>query len=309
MKALNKKAGFLMLASLIMTGTQALAQLSPLGAMYYQNQYVNNPAYAGLDKGLRLDLGVKIQDSKLPGAPKTQFLTGAYALTDRAGFGLNINAEQIGLIKQIRTVATYAYHLPLNANDDKISFGLSLGFTDQMIDFNSLNGSANDASIGNFNQRQTYIDGDFGILYRRKGFSLEAALPNISNFFRDKENVSTVANLARYYAAASYQFSLPGASGITLEPKLAYRSVQGFKDIFDFGTNIKFVDQKLSLFGLYHSTQSATVGVGAKVTDNLAMNFMYTSATAVLAGESSGSYEVNLRLNLFGPKKATKLSN
>ncbi len=274
------------------------AQLNPLATMYFQNQYVNNPAYAGTDKDLRLDAGIRLQDNRMPGAPKTQFITATYALTDKAGLGFNLNAEQVGLIKKVRTVATYAYHLPLNA-EDRISFGLSLGFTDQLVDYNTINGQVNDGTLGNFNQRETYVDGDFGVRYKRKQFTLEGAIPNLSNFYRDKAKTGSAANLARYYAAASYQYYL---AGTVLEPKIAFRAVDGFKDIFDVGLNVRFVDDKLNLFGLYHTSQSATFGIAAKLASNMSMNFMYTSATAVLAGESSGSYEINLRLDLFKKK-------
>lgn len=299
---LNSMKVFLLSVALTAAASNLKAQLNPLGTMYFQNQYVNNPAYAGTDKDLRLDAGVRLQDSRMPGAPKTQFITATYALNDKAGLGFNLNAEQVGLIKKIRTVATYAYHLPLNA-EDKISFGLSLGFTDQLVDYNAINGQVNDGTIGNFNQRETYADGDFGVRYKHKQFVLEGAVPNLSNFFRDKVKTGGAANLARYYAAASYQYQLSGTNSTVLEPKLAFRAVDGFKDIFDLGLNVRFIDDKLNIFGLYHTSQSATFGLAAKLTANMAMNFMYTSATAVLAGESSGSYEINLRLNLFKKNK------
>ncbi len=301
MKMLNSIKFSLLSVALVAAASYSKAQLSPLGTMYFQNQYVNNPAYAGTDKDLRLDAGVRLQDSRMPGSPKIQFITATYALSDKAGLGFNLNAEQIGLIKKVRSVATYAYHLPLNT-EDKLSFGLSLGFTDQVVDYNMIDGQTNDGTLGNFNQRDTYVDGDFGIRYKHKQFTLEGAIPNLSNFYRDKTKTGSVSNLARYYAAASYQYDLSGTNGTILEPKLAFRAVDGFKDIFDLGLNVRFIDDKLNIFGLYHTSQSATLGIAAKLTANMSMNFMYTSATAVLAGESSGSYEINLRLDLFKRK-------
>lgn len=301
MKMLNRIKVSLLSVVLVATASHSKAQLNPLGTMYFQNQYVNNPAYAGTDKDLRLDAGVKLQDSRMPGSPKIQFITATYALSEKAGLGFNLNAEQVGLIKKVRSVATYAYHLPINA-EDRISFGLSLGFTDQLVDYNLIDGQGNDATLGNFNQRDTYVDGDFGIRYQRKQFTLEGAIPNLSNFFRDKAATGSVSNLARYYAAASYQYHLPSANGTILEPKLAFRAVDGFKDILDLGLNVRLVDDKLNIFGLYHTSQSATFGIAAKLISSMSMNFMYTSATAVLAGESSGSYEINLRLNLYKKK-------
>lgn len=305
MKKLNVIGKCLMLVIASFSSKQLYAQLAPFGAMYYQNQYINNPAYAGLNEGLEFDGGIRIQDNNLPGAPKTQFLTGKYSLNGKAGIGLNLNTEQVGLIKKVRTVASYAYHLPLNAENNKISFGLSLGFTDESVDFRMLSGEQNDAMLGNFNQRETYIDGDFGMLYQYKNLNFEGALLNISQLLRDKNEMNaSSANVAKYYFAGSYKIPLSTKNtDVVFEPKLAYRVIQGFDDIIDVGTNIRLMDQKLSVFGIYHSSQSTTIGLGARLIDNLNMNLMYTSATAVLATESSGSFEVNLKFRILKTKK------
>lgn len=293
----------LMLVAAVLSCSQLYGQLSPFGAMYYSNQYINNPAHAGTSNGLVVDAGLRVQDSNLPGAPKTQFLTGSYALNDKAGIGLNLNSEQVGLIRKIRTVASFAYHLPLSSSYNKISFGLSLGLTDQLIDYSLMDGSQNDISLGNFNQRQTYADGDFGIKYTGKGLNVEAALLNISDYLRDNKQVNGVANVAKYYLAGSYKFQLSQyGESFSVEPKIAYRVVKGNKDILDFGTNVGVVDNKLNFFGIYHSSQNATLGLGASLLENLAMNFMYTSATAVLANESTGSFEINLKLKLLNKR-------
>lgn len=304
MKRINVLVKCIVLITAFLSSKHLHAQLSPFGAMYYQNQYINNPAYAGIEAGLVLDGGIRMQDSNMPGAPKTQFLTARYAMSDKAGIGLNLNTEQVGLIKKVRTVASYAYHLPLSSENNTISFGLSLGFMDQMIDQNLLSGEHNDSYLNDFNQRETYVDGDFGMLYRYKNLSVEGAVLNINHYIRDKEDQRTVANVAKFYFASSYKINLSAKhAGTIIEPKLAYRVVDGFKDIIDFGTNLHLLDQKLNLFGVYHSSQSTTLGLGVRLIENLYTNVMYTTATAVLASESRGSFEINLKYKILNKKK------
>ena len=74
------------------------AQLNPLGQAYFQNQYLANPAMAGLGEGLRVNAGYRQQWTSMPGSPSTQFLTGDYGFKNRVGLGANIYHEKAGLL-------------------------------------------------------------------------------------------------------------------------------------------------------------------------------------------------------------------
>src|SRR5215217_5075345 len=121
-KFIKMKRYIMALLVLGMVSADANAQLAPLGAMYYHNQYLNNPAFAGIGKGLEVDLGYRQQWSTIPGSPKVQVLTGSYAMTPKAGLGLNVYNDQTGLFKRTRVMGSYAYHLPLSSKNDKLSF-------------------------------------------------------------------------------------------------------------------------------------------------------------------------------------------
>lgn len=65
------------------------AQLNPMSAQYFNNQYLGNPAMAGMG-GLNLNMGVRKQWSTIPGSPSTQSLSADYAMSNKAGLGLNL---------------------------------------------------------------------------------------------------------------------------------------------------------------------------------------------------------------------------
>lgn len=287
-----------LLVSGMVCGT-ANAQLAPLGAMYFQNQYLNNPAFAGKHQGLELDLGYRQQWSNMPGSPKIQSLTGSYAMTSRAGLGLNINNDQTGLYKRTRIMGTYAYHLPLSAGSDKLSFGVSVGLMDERIDYNILDGDVDDPSARNFNQRDKYLDGDFGVAYTSNKLNVQASMPNLRNTLGFNKDDDRVVNDARYFVAASYKLRLSENQGVGLEPKVAFRSVRGFDNIFDMGANFTFVEDKIGLMGMYHTNKSTSFGFIAKVSKTFDLMGVYTSNTAALAGQTNGSFEVNMKINLF----------
>src|SRR5690606_5521479 len=108
---------------------QGRAQLNPLGAQFYGNQYLGNPAMAGITGGLDLGLNVRRQWSKLPGGPTTQAVTAEYGF-ERVGLGFNASNEKAGLLRRTRAMATYAYHLPI-AETHQLHFGISMGIMDE----------------------------------------------------------------------------------------------------------------------------------------------------------------------------------
>jgi type IX secretion system PorP/SprF family membrane protein len=219
----------------------ASAQLNPMGALYFQNQYLANPALAGMKEGLSLNAGYRKQWSSIPGSPAEQTITADYAITGKAGVGLNVYNDKAGLYKRTRSVASYAYHLSLNDagafGDDQrqLSFGLSVGFMNERVSAEDVNGDPNDAEVSLYNQRSTYIDGDFGMAYTSNKLSVQAALPNLKSLLKKDRNSNSV-DRSLFYSAVSYKLDLN--SGIGLEPKLAYRGVKGFNNIIDAGANL-----------------------------------------------------------------------
>ncbi|WP_207428049.1 PorP/SprF family type IX secretion system membrane protein [Pedobacter sp. SYSU D00535] len=312
MKTLNtiqkliSKAGSLSLLLLAgLTANEANAQLNPLGATYYQNPYILNPAMAGTEQGVQLDLAARQQWSVLPGAPKTQSITAVYGSGKKTGLGLNLYNDEAGLIKNTRVSASYAYHLPLNSEGQHLSFGVSLGLMYERIMNDQMDGDQNDLSVSRFQQRETFLDGDFGAAYVGSRLTAQFALPNLKSFFQQEEaQGSQLVDRSGYFASLSYKFSFPNAvDGLGLEPTFRYRDIKGLDNIMDIGTNITLAKEQVNVLMLYHTTQSMSVGMGVKATPAIRIHGMYTSGTADLAGNTNGNFELNLKLNLSKLKK------
>lgn len=299
-KFIKMKRYIMALIVLGMVSAAANAQLAPLGAMYYHNQYLNNPAFAGITKGLEVDLGYRQQWSTIPGSPKVQVLTGSYAMAPRAGLGLNVYNDQTGLFKRTRIMGSYAYHLPISSKNDKLSFGLSLGYMDEMVDQGMMEGDPNDPSTRNFNERKQYVDGDFGVAYTGGRLRLQAAMPNLGNSLGFSEDGEQLVNEARFFAAASYKITLSESEGMGLEPKVAFRGIKGMDNIFDMGANFTFVGEKIGLMAMYHSTKSTSFGFNANLSKTFGLMGIYGSNTGDMAGQTNGTFELNLKINLLG---------
>lgn len=294
MKKISFSLGLMLFLSLL--SKESYGQLNPLASQYFINPYLGNPAYAGIDSGLNLALAYRRLWSDIPGTPEVQNLTATYG-KKRAGLGLNINFDRAGLQRQTRVVASYAYHLPVGGNGEKLNFGASLGFMNQRLANSEVKGDPNDPLAQQYNDRETYVDGDFGIAYTSERLKLEAALPNLNSLL--KRSSIKLADVPTFYAAASYSLVLMGElDGIVLEPKLAYRGVKGFDNILDLGTSLALANRQVVLMGMYHSSKSASFGIGLDYKRKYLISGTYTTQTSALSSYTNGSFELALRLHL-----------
>lgn len=292
---------FARLAVLILFITMALksqAQLNPLNLMYYQNRYLLNPAFAGINKGLEINAAYQQQWNGIPGAPKTARLTGDYAATERVGLGLNISDDQLGVLRTTRIVGSYAYHIRLNdADDQHLHFGLSLGVNDSRVDRNKVSGDLSDIQISQYNQLKPYLDGDFGIAYTDKYLMISGTLPNLNTTILKTSDNRFSANQLLFVGAVAYKFNIPSDYNITLEPLVAYRVVKGFNNIFEGGVNLAF-NYGINFQAIYHSNQNMSTGVGLEL-NRTKFLFNYNFETGSLSNYTNGGLELGMRFHAF----------
>ncbi|MES2417297.1 MAG: PorP/SprF family type IX secretion system membrane protein [Bacteroidota bacterium] len=283
---------------LLSTLSSVKAQLNPLSSQYYLNPYLGNPAMAGTDTTLTVFVTHRKAFMNFPGSPITQNVSAAYGFK-KVGLGINVNVEKAGLQRQTRAMGTFSYHLPLNAANDRLHFGLSFGMMTQSLATDEINGNPSDILVGEYNNRETYLDGDFGIAFTHNRFSVEAALPNLKNFFT-KDKIK-VADVPTFYSAVSYKIPLSAESTkyeIELEPKVAYRGIKGFDNIWDGGVQLAFNKRQICLTGLYHSNQSTTLGLALLVKSKYTISGLYSTQSKALSDHTSGGFEINLGIRL-----------
>ena len=273
------------------------AQLNPLAAQYFINPYLANPAMAGIDKGLQINLHYSKQTGDVPGSPVNQSLTLAYGTEGKVGLGLNVTNDKAGLFNNTRIAGTYAYHLPI-AENQQISFGLSLGVMTEKLNEGAIIGDIYDPAIRYFADRELTIDGDFGIAYLRDDLTLQAALPNLRGLLKNNQNFDD-ADRSRYFASAGYKLRFKDMPAIMfVEPKLAYRGIKGYDGIWDAGLNMALVNNWFNVMSLYHSTKSATFGFGLNYKSSATISFMYTTETSAQKAFGNNEFEMGLKLSL-----------
>ncbi|MBB5438122.1 type IX secretion system PorP/SprF family membrane protein [Pedobacter sp. AK017] len=288
---------FFILLFITLPYLKSWAQLNPMSAVYYQNQYLANPAMAGLQQRLTLNAGIRQQFSTMPGAPVTQFITADYGFAGKSALGLQVYNDRAGLLKRTRAAASFAYHLPLDADSKNLSFGLALSFADDDINLADLRGDADDLDVYGVNQRETYLDADFGMAYRSDNLQIQGAVTNMKRLL--KKDTYHASDMPVFFSAVSYRIP---TSFAMVEPKVVYRGVKGYDNLLDAGVNLEFrspAASKVNVLALYHSAGSATFGIGVNWNNTLAINGMYTTNTSPLQGYTSGDYEIGISYSFF----------
>lgn len=276
------------------------AHVAPLAMQYFQNQYLANPAMAGIDTGLHVNLAYRKLWSGIPGSPVTKALTADYRAFRRVGFGVQVNHESAGLLSSTRVAGSYAYHLPLNhSGNSALHFGISAVFYAKYLDSKALNGDPNDPSIGEFNRRDNYFESDFGMAWTYNGFTLQGALPDMISLVQNKKE-DKLAGRNVFFGAAAYRFEFPESRQInSIEPKVCLRGIQDDKSIVDIGANITGLNNWVNLFGLYHTSGNFTAGVGVHYKATASLQVAYTSQTSGLRNYADGGFQVSARIGLL----------
>lgn len=270
------------------------AQIKPMAAIFYQNQYLANPAMAGLEKGAFFNLSYRKQLNSVSGALTEQTLTGAYGFS-KAAVGLNIYNEKAGLLKRTRVVGSYAYHLPLDM-DQKLHFGISVGMLSEKVDNSFIKGDATDVNVSRFNDRNANIDGDFGIAYTFRGLTIQGAVSDLNNFINAEK--TDLVNYATFFSALSYKFYTGKEIGaVGIEPKLCFRGIKKADGILDAGVNVSFAQERFNILGMYHSAKNATFGFGINY-KKLTISGIYSSVPSAFRGYTDGDFELGLGIRL-----------
>ncbi|RKR82286.1 type IX secretion system PorP/SprF family membrane protein [Mucilaginibacter gracilis] len=301
MRSQNIKALHLVIGVLCMLGaTQgAKAQLTGFHSGYFQNEYLTNPAMAGMEKGLNLNLGYQQQWNTVPGGPKLQNATADFGAGNNVGLGINLNADQAGLLSRTRVMGTFAYHLPISGDGDKLNFGLSLGITSNHLDYSKIVGDASDIQAANYNNRGAYVDGDFGLSYTNKALTLQGSLPNLKSIFSQADGEDLEIDRATFFTAASYKITFDNPyNKLIVEPKVAYRGVKGFDNIFDGGVDLLMPTNHFDISTVYHTNKTITFGAGLDL-PTMGLLFAYTNNTGAVSAYAPNTFELGIKFKLF----------
>jgi len=300
---------------------ESRAQQDPQFSQYILNQFVYNPAYAGMDNALSATAHLRTQWVGITGQPFIQNISVHSPVSLlHGGAGLQVLNEQEGAMRV--TSVSLAYSYIHKSRIGKFSFGVNGGVTQLNLDGSKLRApdgnyennliEHNDPLLPSVSVSGLAPDFAAGFFFSSNkvniGLSSTHLIPMEINL--DGGGGNLAMNLVRqYYFQTSYLAKL--GKTFALRPSVYLKSngdnLQGeadaifsFNDFFWIGGGVR---------GYNDNTQDAIIGMtGINVGDNLRIGYSYDYTISSLSAASNGSHEVviNYRVNLIKPAKPGK---
>ena len=231
----------------VLFGLNTFAQQEPLFTQYYVNDMVINPAISGSKVYNPLTIQTRQQWLGFEGAPLSTNISYHGTLIDqgRSAMGGYFMFDKATPALQANLHLNYAYHVPLNYNDVKLSFGLGAKLMYHNIDFNKEDlPSGSDPAFSAKSYDKTLADASSGVYFYGKEFYVGFSMSNMfQSSFNNEVQRSPYLNSAyrNHYVMAAYKFQVIN-NDWKLEPSILVRKMQYQKSLTDITTRIIFLE-------------------------------------------------------------------
>lgn len=329
MKEIARFLFWLSLAFAVTPFKFAAAQQKPQFTQYILNNYIVNPALAGIENYIDVKASHRQQWKGLDGSPETNYLslhfplgkknekttatsfnmtgTGMYVHNYREdyaasephhGLGFIFMDDKAGQLKQISGSLTYAYHMGLSSRIN-IALGIGIGFLKTGLNATTLD-PENDDDPALVAAQSGKIAPDLNIgfwMYDYNyfiGASVQQLLPQKTTI-HGNDNFTNRKTVPHYFATAGYKFWL--TDNISLIPSLMAKMAQPAPLSVDFNAKLAFKD-KFWVGGSYRSAKVYSGILGFNISSLLHISYAYDFTRSQLNTVSDGTQEIMLGLTL-----------
>jgi len=307
-----------------------VAQQRPQYSQYVFNNYLLNPAVAGIENYTDVRAGYRSQWTGLLGAPVTSYITinaplgkdflegdatafpanggenpssrlytqNYMAAEPHHGIGLMIVTDKAGPITQTNIDATYAYHLGLTERLN-LAVGVSAGFerinlnTSQVTLENSF-----DPAITNGIGSQWKPDLGVGVWAYSFNYYIGASVQQIlpqNLYFSTTNSINKSKTVPHYFLTGGVKVFL--SDDLTLLPSVLVKVINPVPVTFDINMKLSFQD-KFWIGGAYRRDDSFGVLAGFNLSSFLNVGYSYDITTSALNTVSNGTHEIVLGIML-----------
>src|SRR5690606_22236330 len=298
---------YLIFTGIILYSVKGMSQQDPLYTQYMYNMSVINPAYATDNPGM-LNLGgiYRSQWVGIDGAPSTASFFAHTPESERVELGLSIVHDEIGdWIKENNITADFAYVLPLDDNNNKLSFGIKAGLSTFNSDLSRV--ETNELNDPAFAQDLNEIFPVFGVgaFWFGEKYYVGLSAPNLftAKHLENEQGLTAIGEEnIHYFLTGGYVFDLN--QDFKLKPAFMVRGVEGAPLSADITANVLMYNRLEAGVG-YRFGDSVTGLVNFAVTPGLRIGYAYDHTLSNLGRYNDGTHEFLLLfdLDLFGLSK------
>jgi len=305
---------------------QVQAQQRPYYTQYIMNNYIINPAVAGIENYTDVKLSHRLQWIGLQDAPVTTYFTihgplhksnydvetattfhasgqnprgQAYwqeytKAEPHAGVGMTILNDRTGPLNRFAAYGTYAYHLGI-APHTSLSLGVSAGVTQLSLNSDKLNfATPVDPAVGASGILNTLKpDISAGVwLYSRDyfiGLSAQQIIPEQIAFSNNTVALQNGKLVPHLFLTAGYRTFI--SEDVSFLPSIQIRYINPLPIGFDF--NVKFQYRDIIWAGASYRYQDGFAGMlGVNLNHSINIGYSYDVTTSRLNTVSKGTHEI-----------------
>ena len=302
------------IAALSLLSYKGFAQQDSQYSQYFLNNYIVNPAVAGLDDFTEVKLSARAQWVGLADAPNSAYVSATTPLDKvhtkmskqrkqqgHNAVGGSVMAQNTGPLSLYSAYGSYAYHLPIG-HGFMLSGGIALGVKEFTVDKSKLitgddpGAAVSDATLAG---SLTVIkpDGTLGLfLYNQRFYAGLSSAQIFGNKLKLAGTTQDNSQLNRHYFLCSgYRFTLNYDWDFT--PSVMVKYVENAPVQVDI--NGKFKYQNLFwVGGSYRKLDSFSAFAGVIINNMFEIGYCYDLTTSALRKYSYGSHEILLGLRI-----------
>ena len=303
MKIIKMKRISILIFAICFAGALKAQQL-PQITQYMNNNYVINPAVAGMYDYYQVNTTIRNQWAGMNEGPRTSVISIYGKHSNNVGLGGTVYNDITGPTSRIGGSASYTYAFQLTQKI-KLSLALQGGFTQfKIIKDNIPVKDQNDPLMLGGNVVRTLPDATFGLNVSGNKWYIGAAIPQLlsselklmdDDFARIYDTTSQNGKLASHiYVLGAYTYDINPA--ISIEPSIFLKSVAGAKTQIDFG--IKSEYKEMIWVGMNYKMNndlsSLAALLGYNINERFNIGYSYGMPSSATSNYYSGSHEFML---------------
>jgi type IX secretion system PorP/SprF family membrane protein len=290
------------LLSIILGGfvstTSVLGQQLGLSTLYNQNIYLINPAAAGFDDCIAVNLNHRNQWTGIDGSPKINTFVVDNRIGKNHGVGLDLRNLRSGLINNFNLKGTYAYHLKLTENSF-LSGGISLGIIQQkFLADQAIASDYTDDLLTNGVQSDVGFTSDIGLMYHWDKLTIGLAVPQIIAAglivdYGETSNKYRLVDHMNFYVS----YDVYDEDNWSITPSILYRNSDYSVHQIDLAVNAMW--NNFFGFGLmYRSTYGLSGMIEFNFLEDYRFGYSYEFGSSNITGVSTGTHEIMIGMKI-----------
>jgi type IX secretion system PorP/SprF family membrane protein len=288
--------GFIILL-LLLAAPLVRAQQDPLYNLYFYNQQMINPAYTGLYKEITMNLITRKQWVGINGSPLTNFLSIASSVKRRAGVGLALVDDRLGVSTVQEGQLSFSYKV-IEKEGTVLSLGVQGGLINYHYDYSRLNLQYLDDTDLSVNMtKMTKPNVGTGLFFRSERFFFGVSVPRILNVDVTDGMTTSTRYMRHVYVSGGMLITNPWQRVFHLKPSFLWRIAPGGKQALDLNLHA-LLAETIWVGATIRNFNAVGLNTQFQLLQRLRAGYSFELPTSSLISRNFGTHELSLMISL-----------